>query len=259
VIELVVIRQLLFQRVVPLYLVMEKRKISKGFALSKNVFAFIFLMALSIGQNRLCAQKSDIGSWYLYFGNQQINKRWNWWNEMQYRNFNFIGDLEQLVFRTGIGYNLTENNNNVLMGYAFIYSEPYISGSDEKTSLTENRIYQQFITRQNFGRVFIQHRYRIEERFIASDFRVRFRYFLGFNIPINQEVIKKDVFYFSAYNEIFLRTNTPVFDQDRIYGALGYAINNYLRLETGLMYQIFEDGNKLQFQFVFMNNIPFTH
>ena len=86
---------------------------------------------------------------------------------------------------------------------------------------------------------------------------MRFRYFLAFNIPINQEVIKKGVFYFSAYNEIFLRTNVPVFDQDRIYGAVGYAFNNYLRLETGLMDQIFEDGNKLQFQFVFMNNIPF--
>jgi hypothetical protein len=24
-----------------------------------------------------------------------------------------------------------------------------------------------------------------------------------------------------------------------------------------MMYQIFEDGNKLQFQFVFMNNLPF--
>jgi len=176
---------------------------------------------------------------------------------MQYRNFNFIGDLEQLIFRTGIGYNLTENNNNVLLGYAFVYSEPYIPGTDKKTSRTENRIYEQFITRQNFGRVFIQHRYRIEERFIESDFSMRFRYFLSLNIPINQKVIQKDVFYFSAYNEIFLRTTAPVFDQDRIYGAIGYAINNYLRVETGMMYQIYEDGNKLQFQFVFMNNIPF--
>lgn len=238
---------------------MGKSKSIEKFALDKKAFIFLFLIALLVFRTRVSAQKNDIGSWFIYFGNQQINKRWNWWNEMQYRNYNFIGDLEQLVFRTGIGYNLTENNNNVLLGYAFIYSEPYIAGTDKKTSLTENRIYEQFITRQNFGRVFIQHRYRIEERFIASDVRVRFRYLLGLNIPINQEVIKKDVFYFSAYNEIFLRTTEPVFDQDRIYGAVGYAINNYLRLETGLMYQIFENGNKVQFQFVFMNNIPFKY
>ena len=229
----------------------------KKSGLNRKLFFFMLLMTLSMTQTKLRAQKSDVGNWIIYFGNQQINKRWNWWNEMQYRNFNFIGDLEQLVFRTGIGYNLTENNNNVLLGYAFVYAEPYIPGTDQKTSRTENRIYEQFITRQNFGRVFIQHRYRIEERFRESDFSMRFRYFLSFNIPINQKVIQKDVFYFSAYNEIFLRTDKPVFDQDRIYGAIGYAINNYLRLETGMMYQIFEDGNKLQFQFVFMNNIPF--
>lgn len=218
------------------------------------VLCTLFLSTICTG---LYAQKSDVGNWLIYFGNQQINSRWNWWNEVQYRNYNFIGDLEQLVFRTGIGYNLTENNNNVLLGYAFVYAEPYAPGTDKKTSHTESRIYQQFITRQNFGRVFIQHRYRIEERFVASDFRMRFRYLLGFNIPFNQKVIRKDVFYFSAYNEIFLRTNKPVFDQDRIYGAFGYAFNNYIRLETGMMYQIFENGNKLQFQFVFMNNIPF--
>src|SRR5664279_2673511 len=90
-----------------------------------KLFYSLFLFLFSFAPVKLHAQKSDVGSWFIYFGNQQINKKWNWWNEVQYRNYNFIGDLEQLVFRTGIGYNLTENNNNVLLGYAFIYSEPY--------------------------------------------------------------------------------------------------------------------------------------
>ncbi len=55
-------------------------------------------------------------------------------NEVQYRNFNFIGDTEQVLIRTGLGYNLTENNNNILLGAAFIYSEPYLANSDTKTS-----------------------------------------------------------------------------------------------------------------------------
>jgi len=230
----------------------------------KNIFyntrliSFILLIVLSFIQARSYAQKSNVGNWFIYFGNQKINKRWNWWNEMQYRNFNFIGDLEQLVLRTGLGYNLTENNNNVLLGYAFIYSDPYIHGTNNKISHNINIIYQQFITRQNFGRVFIQHRYRIEERFFANDFGMRFRYFLSFNIPVNKTIIEQNSFYISVYNEIFLRTDKPVFDRDRIYGAIGYAINNYLRLETGLMYQIFENGNRPQFQIVFINNIPFT-
>jgi hypothetical protein len=231
----------------------------KKIAFKINFLFFVSMMALSVAPAKINAQNREIGNWIIYFGNQRINKSWNWWNEVQYRNFNFIGDLRQLVFRTGLGYNLTENNNNVLLGYAFIYSTPYIPGTNKKTSHSTNTIYQQFITRQNFNRVFIQHRYRIEERFFATDFGMRFRYFLSFNIPLNKEVIEPRVFYLSAYNEIFLRSKAPVFDQDRIYGAVGYAINKYLRLETGLMYQIFENENNLQFQFVFMNNIPFKN
>jgi hypothetical protein len=203
------------------------------------------------------AQKSDIGNWFIYFGNKQIDKKWNWWHEAQYRNYNFVGDMEQLVLRTGLGYNLTENNNNLLLGYAFIRSNPYIAGTDTKTETSENRIYQQFITRQQFGKVFLQHRYRLEERFLTNNFRVRFRYFLSLNIPFNKRTLEKDAWYLSAYNELFLHLNSPVFDRDRIYGALGYVFNKNMRLETGLMYQVLENGNRPQFQIAFFNTIPF--
>ncbi len=203
------------------------------------------------------AQKSDIGNWFIYFGNKQMNKKWNWWHEAQYRNYNFAGDMEQLLLRTGIGYNLTENNNNLLLGYAFIQSNPYIAVTDLKTATSEHRIYQQFITKQQFGKFFLQHRYRFEERFLTNNFRMRFRYFLSVNIPFNKKTVEKNAWYLSAYNEIFLHLNSPVYDRDRIYGALGYAINNRLRFETGLMYQVLENSNRPQFQLVLFNTIPF--
>ena len=39
------------------------------------------------------AQKSDVGNWFIYFGNQPINKKWNLQNEVQYRNYNVVGDM----------------------------------------------------------------------------------------------------------------------------------------------------------------------
>ncbi len=202
-------------------------------------------------------QKSNFGNWFAYFGNQAINKKWNWYNEVQIRNYNFIGDLEQLVLRTGVGYNLTENNNNVLLGFAYIYSEAYVPNTEQKTSSNTYTIYQQFITRQNFGRFFILHRYRIEERFLPDEFTMRFRYFLSFNIPVTNKTMSPKTLYVSAYNEIFLNDKTPVFNQDRVYGALGWVINKNLRTELGVMTQIFENRNKSQFQIVFFNSIPF--
>ena len=203
------------------------------------------------------SQKSDIGNWFVYFGNQKINKKWNWHNEVQYRNYNFIGDTNQLLLRTGIGYNLTENNNNVLVGYGFINTQKYVPNSDQKIDTNEHRIYQQFITRQNFGRVFLQHRYRIEERFISDDFQLRFRYFLGINIPINKKMLDKNAVYISSYNEIFINAESPLFDRNRLYGALGFVINKNFKVEAGFMTQTLEKSNRNQFQVVIFNNLPF--
>lgn len=95
----------------------------------------------------------------------KFNQKWNLDHEVQYRNFIFIGDTEQLLLRAGLGYNLSEKNNNLLLGYGFIYNESYIGISDEKTNFNEHRIYQQFISRQKFNKLSLQHRYRFEQRF----------------------------------------------------------------------------------------------
>jgi hypothetical protein len=220
---------------------------------AKISIAFILLSSIAF------AQKSDVGNWFIYLGNQKVNKNWNFHSEIQYRNYNFIGDTNQLLLRTGIGYNLTENNNNVLMGYGFINTHNYVFNSDEKIETNEHRIFQQFITRQNFGILFLQHRYRIEERFLPDDFQMRFRYFLAINVPINKKTMDKNALYFSVYNELFIRAEKPTFDRNRLYGALGYVINKNIKIEAGLMAQTLENSNRNQFQIVLFNNIPFTN
>ncbi|TZF99130.1 DUF2490 domain-containing protein (plasmid) [Chryseobacterium panacisoli] len=222
----------------------------------RKVFTKLVFTILSLGSILTFAQKNDLGAWYMYFGNNKISKKLNWHNEIQYRNFDAVGDLEQLLIRTGIGYDLTENNNNVLLGYGFILSQPYVNG--EKKENIEHRIFQQYITKQKFGRFYLQHRYRLEERFLEDDFRMRFRYMLGLNIPITQKEMLPKTLYASVYNEIFLHFNSPVFDRNRVYGALGYVINKNMRIEAGYMNQIQENRNRGQIQIGFYNNIPFT-
>lgn len=217
-------------------------------------FCVLLVLFLTANGN---AQSTDIGNWFLYFGNQKINNRWNWHNEGQYRNYNFAGDLEQLLLRTGIGYNLTENNNNILLGYAYVHSEPYIAGTDEKTNTNEHRIFQQFITKQQFERVNIQHRYRFEQRFIEDNFKMRLRYFLSLNVPINKKAMDKKAIYASAYNEIFINTEGNYFDRDRIYGGLGYCFSKSLKMELGVMSQIQQNSSRTQFQIMFFNSLPF--
>jgi hypothetical protein len=217
----------------------------------------LYLLSLLLFPLHLLAQETNVGAWYQYFGNQSFKGRWNLHNEFQYRNYNLAGDLEQAFIRVGVGYNLSEKNNNVLLGYGFFYSEPYVAGTDEKTQTRENRIFQQFLTRQQFNRVFLQHRYRIEERFIGDDFKWRFRYGLFFQLPFNKPGLTKGAVYLSLSNELFLQPKSPVFDRDRIYGALGYAFSDYIRMEAGYMVQVYESSHRGQLQLGIYNNTPF--
>jgi hypothetical protein len=88
---------------------------------------------------------------------------------------------------------------------------------------------------------------------------MRFRYFLAVNVPLNKKTMDKKAIYLSAYNEIFLNTEKPIFDRNRLYGALGYVINKNIKIEAGFMAQTLENSNKNQFQIVIFNNIPFNN
>ncbi|MEL7120559.1 MAG: DUF2490 domain-containing protein [Bacteroidota bacterium] len=213
-----------------------------------KVAAVITFLCLTIG---VYGQESNLGNWIIYFGNKQINNKWNWHHEVQYRNYDAIGDLEQLLLRTGIGANLSENNNNLLLGYGYILSENYI-GNDEKVSIEEHRIYQQFITRQKFKRLSIQHRYRFEQRFIEGidEMRLRLRYFIGMNLPLSNKAMMDKTFYLSAYNELFINTTNTIFDRNRVYGGLGFKVNNTVRFELGYMSQLFSVGSRDQLNII---------
>ncbi|WNJ18703.1 DUF2490 domain-containing protein [Pontibacter sp. G13] len=209
------------------------------------------LLLIALLPLALSAQDSDLGNWIIYFGNKQINSSWNWHHEIQYRNYNAIGDLEQLLIRTGIGYNLSENNNNVLLGYGYILSENYLEDGEEKVSINEHRIYQQFITKQTILNAKLQHRYRFEQRWVEGDFKMRFRYFLGINLPLSRKEITDKTLYASAYNEIFLNTESgKVFDRNRLYGGLGYRFSKTVRVEAGYMNQFFNTGGRDQINLV---------
>lgn len=196
------------------------------------------------------SQDSNLGNWLIYIGNKKINSKWNIHNEIQYRNYNAIGDLEQLLLRTGLGYTFNHNKNNVLLGYGYILSENYINKTNAKLSVNEHRIFQQFISKQSIGKLKLNHRYRFEQRFIENDFKMRLRYFLGFNYPLQNKEANKNLLYLSAYNEIFLNTKSSVFDRNRVYGGLGYKFSENLKLELGYMNQFFENDARDQINII---------
>ena len=221
-----------------------------------RLILILFALLVGFGSSHSLASQgplpppADFGNWIMYFGNKKFNDKWNLHHEIQYRNYNMFGDLEQLLIRTGVGYNLTPNNNNVLLGYGFVNTNTY-DGFYYNTVL-EHRIFQQFISNQRVNRMYIQHRYRVEERWVEEDFKMRFRYFIALKMPLNNKVLTDKTAYLSAYSETFLSTSGDRFDRNRVYGGLGFKFNKHIRTEVGLMSQLYSNRHRNQLNiFVF--------
>ena len=89
-----------------------------------------------------------------------------------------------------------------------------------------------------------------------QDFRTRYRYNLFLNIPLNQPNLNKNSIYLALYNEIFINGQKDIgngrevelFDRNRFYAALGYAIKDNLKVQTGFMEQTTNSLSKGQLQ-----------
>ena len=222
----------------------------------------IIAIALLFSCNSLFSQEDQLGSWYMYFYSAKLKEsKFGLQGDVQYRNNNIVGDLEQLLLRSGLTYNPRNTNVTLTLGIANITTGVF---GDSNETTNENRIYQEVLIPQKIGeRIYLSHRFRYEQRFVENqDFRTRYRYNIFMNIPINKKKLTKNAIYIAFYNELFLNgqknignnRRVNVFDRNRFYMGLGYAFTDKLRVQTGYMNQSLENFTKNQLQFSIHHN-----
>ncbi len=209
--------------------------------------------------NSLFAQinQDHIGAWYMYLFNSTFKESsWGVQGDVQYRNWNLGGDLEQLLLRGGITYQPHNATIKFTTGYGNITSGKY---GDDNTTSGEHRIYQEMLFPSKIGNRFhFNHRVRFEQRFVDNqNFRTRYRYNLFLNVPLNNSDLIANTLYLAMYDEIFLNgqrdigngNTVEIFDRNRIYLAMGYVYNQQLKLQLGMMNQATDPWQKNQVQF----------
>ncbi len=225
------------------------------------VLAISLIVIPKMGNAQLNEDK--LGAWYMYFFDHTFNEGpWGIQGDVQYRNWNIGGDLEQLLLRGGLTYKPKNSDVKFTLGYANVTSGVY--GNDHSTS-GESRIYQEALFPTKLGsRVYLNHRFRYEQRFVENqDFRTRYRYNLFLNIPLNSEEIVENTIYLAFYNELFINGQrdigngnaVEVFDRNRLYGAIGYMIKKGMKIQFGIMKQSTDNWSKNQLQFSFHHSI----
>lgn len=214
----------------------------------RYAFASVFLIGPA-----LRAQTDPIGLWAIYFGNYGLAPRWSLFADVQHRFAAEPQNQRQTMLRLGIQRTLTDRSS-FLVGAAGIPSQ--ILGEESRF---EFRIFEQFMSDHRWGRSYVRHRFRLEQRFLGNElFRQRLRYFVLLNIPLTGPDQSLGVPYLSAYNELFVQGSAKGYwDRNRLFMGLGYSFSPSLRMEFGAMAQTSATGTALQWNAFMLQSLPF--
>ncbi len=210
----------------------------------KKVIALLFLINLSVTLAQDTG-RDTWGAWYMYFGMNQVSDKLSVHSEAQFRYYETQGNFNQMLLRTGLNYHISEDAIATL-GYAYILTDNSFEEFPGDIDSRENRIFQQFILKNTVGEFLFEHRYRIEQRFFDfgdfTDTQHRARYRLQVTLPLT------DIFYLNAYDEVFLNLQDEIFNQNRLYVALGVNITANSSLQLGYLKNHFSaiDFDRLQ-------------
>ncbi|HPF11332.1 MAG TPA: DUF2490 domain-containing protein [Flavobacteriaceae bacterium] len=215
----------------------------KKFIIPLVLFCSIFP---AVAQDR---GEGHLGSWFMFFATHRVADHWSIHSEIQYRTYEFGQNLNQLLLRTGVNYHF-DKNTSATLGYGYIPTDQTFEEIPGEKKLIEHRIFEQAVLKNKLGNLSLTHRYRLEHRFLkspsgASDTQHRMRYLLRLTYPLSEK------WFVSAYDELFVNLQEPIFGQNRLYGAIGYKFTPKLTAQVGYMKNHFTGINYDRFQLGF--------
>lgn len=171
--------------------------------------------------------------WVPVYNRFTLFQDWQGWFEINPRFGDNISQIDQLLIRPAVGYQVTPSVS-IWQGYAWITN--YLPSFRD-----EHRLYQQLSYRRTLSKVRIFSRTRLEQRFVrdAGGVAIRAREMLRLDIPFSDEHVWGLVF----YDELFVNVNTVDsgpeggFDQNRFFMGIRRKVNRYLSFDLGYQNQ----------------------
>ena len=241
--------------------------------ISLLIFLYLTVFSALTAQNNRENDPNDIG-WFAFFMNYKLAEKWSFHGEFQWRRVGWITEPQQNLYRIGLNYSL-HPQVTLRAGYAYIdtfnYGEIPINGSALR--FPEHRTYLMALISIPLDKVFLTHRFMIEQRLVGknSDPKVkeiddftylnRIRYMLRMDLPLKGKTIDDHEPFFAAYDELFIgfgkNVNQNIFDQNRIGLLVGYKFSGSKRIEAGYLNQTVQLGRLVENKNVFQTNNGF--
>lgn len=218
------------------------------------LFFFVLFSMVATGQQH------KFSGWAMTVNTISLSPRFNLIFDSQLRSNDQWKQPETFILRPGLTYVLNKNVS-LSTGLALIHNWKTIG--TVRDDVSDNRIWQQLGINQQVKNAVLQHRIRMEERWIPllnvagseivkSDprFNARFRYFTRWISPFSSTQKLTKGIYWAVQNEFFFNAagtrhaNRKLFDQSRTYAGTGYRLGKHADLELGYMFVYTEGRNK---------------
>ncbi|QCR22569.1 DUF2490 domain-containing protein [Pontibacter sp. SGAir0037] len=209
----------------------------------------ICVVVMFVFSSLVQAQKNVVRQdlfWVRYQNQLSLNPKWLLQSEIDNRMFVFPVKEHHLVMRSQIRYTisplLTAGG-----GITYALQHPQDPQAEIDLVIPELRGQQDITLKQTFGKLIMNHRYMVEQRFIRKvednkladgyNFNYRLRYRLQGEIPVLKS--ESHELRLVVHDEVMLNAGKSVtqnvFDQNRIYAGLQYGITPALAVELGYM------------------------
>ena len=223
-----------------------------------NILIATFFVAVCGNNAYSQSPAGTTGSWFMFFNQTRLHEKWSLHTEAQYRSFEISPNTEQILLRVGVNFHINKHYTTSL-GYAHVPNFAFDKDQFPGVQVSEHRIWQQLIMKNNLGRVNFEHRYRLEQRWLQSNngdkYLNRIRYLLRAIIPLNKKAIEKNTLFLSFYDEVFIHFSPSPFDRNRFYAAVGYQILPNSNVQLGYLAQTVNITTKHYLQAAFFFNL----
>lgn len=236
----------------------------------------ILNFAISNAQSTNREVVNQATEWFAIASDIKISKHFKVITEAHFRYARAFEPM-QYQARTGFEIKLNDHFSIVPVGYAYTWN--YIYGkqpADFKDN--EHRLWEQVSYKHAIKRIELEHRLRLEQRFIQahelqeggtvtgdeySENQHRIRYRFTARVPLNNTSVESHTYFLSLYDEVFVSWGEGVEfhepDQNRVFAGLGYAFSKAIALQGGFFYQMQINDNGKKQENNLGVNIQFTY
>ncbi|MES2275081.1 MAG: DUF2490 domain-containing protein [Bacteroidota bacterium] len=203
--------------------------------MTKFFYTLFFFAIITITAS---AQNNKTGTWGILTAlmpGDSLHK-WGGYSELQIRtNGPAFNQFQYYEAKAGISYDIDKYFTALIGGGRYTTYDYNNVGAGP--NVIEARMWEQMSVSQYLSRIKLEHRYRVEQRWLNGIYRNRFRYRLNLFIPLNSKKIEAKTYFVSVFDEVFLNNKEPNFERNRISAALGYQFDKKWIVQAGWINQ----------------------